>query len=89
MKKDFSNDLNTIKFKDFSNYLEENNCFGLTASKRKNTIIYFFERYFIGLFLHLKIKVDRKTKNVISVMVEDKSYTDLDKIKKLVEKKWK
>lgn len=73
-----------IKFIDLDKYLIENNCFGLTASIRKKVIIYKFRRYFTKIELSLKIKVDKETKKVISVLCNGKEYTDLDEIKAIV-----
>lgn len=76
-----------MKFSELKEYLDEHAVFGLTAKKRKKTIIYFFRRYYVKIELSLKVKVDRETKEVISVICKDKVYTDFDDIKKLVEKK--
>lgn len=74
-----------MKFDELKKYLTEHNVFGMTASKRKNVIIYSFLRYFNKRWLSLKIKVDRKTKKVISAINKGKVYESFDEIKRLVE----
>ena len=86
MESDTSKKLNETKFKDFQEYLYDHACFGFTATRRKKVIIYSFRRFYTKLELLLKVKVDRKTKNVISVMNNGNIYTTFDGIKKLVEK---
>ena len=81
--------INKIKFKELDEYLYSQNVFGLTAQKRKHTIIYKFSRYYVKAELDLKVKVMRKTKYVMSVEHNGIIYTDLDKLKKLVENKHK
>lgn len=78
--------LSEIKFNDLNDYLTNNSCFGFTATRRKRVIIYSFRRYYIGLGLSLKVMVDRKTKNVISVMNNGKAYTTFEDVKNLVER---
>jgi hypothetical protein len=75
-----------LTFNELSAYLTEHSVFGFTATRRKKTIIYTFKRYYIGLKLFIKVKVDKHTKHVISVLKDDKTYTDFDEIKKMVEK---
>jgi hypothetical protein len=74
-----------MKFSELKNYLYDNSCFGFTATRRKKVIIYFFRRFFIGRYLTLKVKVDRKTKNVISTISNGKVYCSFNELKKLVE----
>ena len=76
-----------IYFNGLKQYLYKNNVFGFTVSIRKNVLIYLFRRYFNGRKLTLKIKVDKKTKNVVSVINNDTVYTNFKDIKNLVEKK--
>ena len=77
--------LMSIKFDDLKKYLTDRNCFGFTASRRKHTIIYTFKRYFNSSSkLLLKIKVMRKSKYVMSVMSNDKVYTDFDELKEII-----
>ena len=78
--------LGEIKFNDLNDYLTNNSCFGFTTTRRKRVIIYSFRRYYIGLGLSLKVMVDRKTKNVISVMSNGKAYTTFEDVKNLVER---
>jgi hypothetical protein len=80
-------ELRNIKFEELKTYLCDNYVFGFTASLRKHTIIYTFRRFFNKLELSLRVKVMCKTKYVMSVMHENKVYTDFDELKKLVEKK--
>ena len=75
-----------LKFKDLKDYLYDHACFGFTATRRKKVIIYSFRRYYIKLELSLKVKVDRITKNVISIMHNGNVYKTFDDVKKLVEK---
>ena len=78
--------LNKIKFKELDDYLYSKNVFGLTASKRKHTIIYHFSRYYNKVELDLNVKVMKKTKYVISAEHKGTIYTDYDKLKELVDK---
>ena len=75
-----------VKFKELKEYLESKACFGFTVSRRKHTLLYSFIRYYNKKNLSLKVKVMRKSKYVMSVMIGDKIYTDLDEVKKIVEK---
>lgn len=79
--------LSEVKFNGLKNYLYGNSCFGFIATRRKHTIIYSFKRLFNGIKLSLKAKVNRETKNVISVISNGKVYTDFDELKKIVELK--
>lgn len=85
MEKDTSSQ---IKFSELNEYFYNNNVFGFTATRRKKVIIYSFTRYYnsLGPRLCLKVKVDRHTKNVISVMSNGITYSNFEDIKKLVEK---
>jgi len=82
-------ELKNIKFEDFKNYLTDNFVFGFTATLRKNTIIHSFIRFFNNNELKMKVKVNRDTKCIESVFVDDKTYIDLEKVKTIVERKRK
>ena len=73
-------------FKEIQAFLNENYAFGFTVSRRKKYLIYTFVRFFNSKRkLHLRMKVDRETKQVISVNHQGKVYTDFDELKKLIE----
>ena len=72
-------------FKELQEYLNKQSVYGFTCTKRKTTLIYTFIRYYIGRKLFIKVKVDRETKQVISVNHQGKVYTDFDELKKLIE----
>ena len=78
--------ISELTYTELNDYLTEHSVFGLIASIRKKTIIYSFSRFYNGLKLFIKVKVDNCTKHVISVLKDDKVYTDFDEVKKLVEK---
>lgn len=82
-------ELKNIKFEDFKNYLTDNYVFGFTAAFRKDTIIHSFIRFFNNNELKMKVKVNRDTKCVMSVFIEDKPYTDLEDVKEIVERRRK
>lgn len=72
-------------FNELQEYLNKQSVYGFTCTKRKTTLIYTFIRYYIGRKLFIKVKIDRETKQVISVNHQGKIYTDFDELKKLVE----
>lgn len=76
-----------MTFQDLQAYLNQYNCYGLTASKRKRTIIYNFERYYNKIELSLKVMVLRSNKHVISVRCGDNVYTSFEELSKVVERK--
>lgn len=82
-------ELKNIKFEDFKNYLTNNYVFGFTAILRDNTIIYSFVRFFNKNELKMRVKVNRDTKCVESAFIEGKTYTDLEDVKEIVERRSK
>lgn len=75
-------------FNELKEYLYTNSVFGLTATIRKKVLIYHFKRFYNGIRLQLRIKVDKDTKEVLSVENNGKVYTSFDDIKGLVENKY-
>lgn len=82
--------LKNIAYKDLKTYLEdEQYIFGVGSVQiREKCLIYGFIRYYSSKpKTKLKVKVDRQTKNVISVKVKDDIYTDLDELKQAIDYK--
>jgi len=76
-----------IKYSELKDYLYSKYCFGFTATIRKKVIIYSYRRYILSMgMVNLKVKVDRRTKDVISVLHNGTEYTSFDDVKKIIEK---
>lgn len=81
--------LKEIPYKDLKAYLEnEQYIYSYMVQIRENSLIYSFRRYYASKpKTKLKVKVDRKTKNVISVKIGNDIYTDLDILKPVIDYK--
>ena len=79
--------INKITFKELEEYLNSQDCFGLTVTRREHILVYHFVRYYNKIRLSLNVLVSRKTKFVIGVTTENKTYEDLDELKEFVKRK--
>ena len=81
--------LKNIPYKKLKVYLEnEQYIYSYMVQIRESSLIYSFRRYYASKpKTKLKVKVDRKTKNVVSVKIGDDIYTDLDVLKPVIDYK--